>query len=77
MKFLRVQNLWKIRISKEFYEYFWDEITKLFLVSIHKAFLNQEFSTSQKEAASKMFEKKIKIRHLLRTGGRCHCIIQI
>ena len=36
------------RLSKEFYECFWDEIKKLFLASIHRAFLNQEFSSSQK-----------------------------
>ena len=35
-------------LSKEFYECFWDEIKKPFLASIHKGFLNQELSTSQK-----------------------------
>ena len=34
-------------LSKEFYECFRDEIEKPFLASIHKAFLNQELSSSQ------------------------------
>ena len=33
-------------LSKEFYECFWDEIKKPYLASIHKAFLNQELSSS-------------------------------
>ena len=45
-------------LSKEFYECFWDEVKKPFLASIHKAFLNQELSTSQKQAVIKMLEKK-------------------
>ena len=64
-------------LSKEFYESFWGEIKKLFLTSVHKAFLNQEVYTSQKESGIKMFEKKTKIRDSLRTGGRYHCLIQI
>ena len=31
---------------------------KSFLASIHKAFLNQELSSSQKQAAIKMLEKR-------------------
>ena len=45
-------------LSKEFYECFWDEVKKLFLGSIHKAFLNQELSTSQKHAVIKILGKK-------------------
>ena len=44
-------------LSKELYECFWDEIKKPFLASIHKAFLNQEFSTSQKQTVIKMLDK--------------------
>ena len=47
-------------LSKEFYECFWDEIRKPVLVPIYKAFLNQELSTPQKLAATKMLEKKDK-----------------
>ena len=64
-------------LSKEFYECFWDEIKKPFLVSIHKAFLNQELSTSQKQAVIKMLEKKTEIRDSLKTGGWYHCLVQI
>ena len=47
-------------LSKEFQECLWDEVKKQFLVSIHKAFLNQELSTSQKQAVIKMLEKRDK-----------------
>ena len=53
-------------LSKEFYECFWDEIKKLFLASIHKAFLNQELSTSQKQAVIKMLEKKDKDKRFIK-----------
>ena len=43
-------------LSKEFYECFWDEIKSHFLASIHGAFLNQESSSSQKQAVIKMLE---------------------
>ena len=33
-------------LSKKLYECFWGEVKKPFLASIHKAFLNQELSTS-------------------------------
>ena len=49
-------------LSMEFYEYFWDEVKKPFLVSFHKAFLNQELSNSQKQVGIKMLEKRTKIR---------------
>ena len=45
-------------LSKEFYECIWDGVKKPFLVSTHKAFLNQELSTSQKQAVIKRLEKK-------------------
>ena len=59
-------------LSKEFCECFWDEIKSVFLASIHRAFLNQESSCSQKQAASKMLEKKTKTKYLLKTGSRYH-----
>ena len=65
------------RLSKEFYECFWDEIKTPFLASIDKAFLNQELSSSQKQTVIKMLEEKTKIRDSLRTGGLYHCLIQI
>ena len=63
--------------SKEFYEFFWNEVKNPFLASIHRAFLNQKLSSSQKQAATKMLEKKIEIKDSLKTGGRYHCLIQI
>ena len=53
-------------LSKEFYECFWDEVKKPFLASIHKAFLNQELSTSQKQAVIKMLEKKDKDKRFIK-----------
>ena len=47
-------------LSKEFYECFWNEIENPFLAFIHRAFLKQELSSSQKQAVIKMLEKKIK-----------------
>ena len=64
-------------LSKEFYECFWNEIKNPFLTSIHRAFLNQELSSSQKQAVIKMLEKKKKIKDSIKTGCRYHCLIQI
>ena len=41
-------------LSKEFYECFWDKIKNPFLASIHRAILNQELSSSQKQDVIKM-----------------------
>ena len=65
-------------LSKEFYGCFWNEIKNPFLASIHKAFLNQELSSSQKQAVIKMLEKKkIKVKDSLTPGGQYHCLIQL
>ena len=53
-------------LSKEFYECFWDKIKKPFLASIHKGFLNQELSTSQKQVVIKMLEKKDKDKRFIK-----------
>ena len=45
-------------LSKEFYEYFWNEIKIPFLVSIHRAFLNRELRSSQKQVLIKILGKK-------------------
>ena len=44
-------------LSKEFYEYILNEIKNPFLASIHREFLNQELSSSQKQAVIKIFKK--------------------
>ena len=65
-------------LSKEFYEYFWNEIKNPFLACIHRAFLNRELRSSQKQVLIKILEKKaIKIKDSLKTGGRYHCLIHI
>ena len=61
-------------LYKEFYECFWNEIKNPFLASIHRAFLNQELSSSQKQAVIKMLGKKKK--HSLKPGGRYRCLIR-
>ena len=62
-------------LSKEFYECFWDEIKNPFLASIHRAFLNQELSSSQKQTVIKMLEKKTKTKDSSKTGCRYHCLL--
>ena len=54
------------RLSKEFYECFWDEIKKSFLACIHKAFLNHELGTSQKQTVIKLLEKKDKDKRFIK-----------
>ena len=56
-------------LSKEFSECFWNEIKNSVLASIHRAFLNQELSSSQKQTVFKMLGKKIKTKGSLKTGG--------
>ena len=53
-------------LSKEFQKCFWDEVKKPFLVYIHKALLNQELRTSQKQAVINMLEKKDKDRRFIK-----------
>ena len=53
-------------LSKEFYECFWNEIKNPFLASIHRAFLNQELSSSQKQAVIKMLGKKDKDKRFIK-----------
>ena len=51
---------------------------KSFLASIHRAFLNQELSSSQKQAITKMLgKKKTKTKDAWKNGGGYHCLIQI
>ena len=59
-------------LSKEFYKCFWGEVKKFFIGSIHKAFLNQELSSSQKQALINL-EKKDKYKRFI----RYHRLIQI
>ena len=45
---------------------FWDEMKNPFLASIHRAFLNQELSSFQKQAVIKMLEKKDKEKRFIK-----------
>ena len=53
-------------ITKEFYEFFWDDIKNLLSDSIKKSFISGELSTSQKQAVIKLIEKKDRDKRLLR-----------
>ena len=53
-------------VSKDFNECFWNEIKKLFLASIHNAFLNQESSNSQKQEVIKMLGKNYKDKRFIK-----------
>ena len=46
------------RITKEFYEFFWDDIENSLPDSIKKSFILGELSTSQKQTEIKLIEKK-------------------
>ena len=54
------------RITKEFYEAFWDDLKKPLLVSVNKAFEVGELSTPQKQAVIKLIEKKDKDKRLIK-----------
>ena len=45
-------------LTKEFYEAFWDHVKVCLLLSFKMAFLKKELSTSQKNVAIKLIEKK-------------------
>ena len=49
-----------------FYECFWDEIKQPFLASIHKAFLDKQLRSSQKQAVIKMLGKKGKDKRFIK-----------
>ena len=45
-------------ITKEFYEFVWDDIKNSLSDSIKKSFVSDELSISQKQAVIKLIEKK-------------------
>ena len=45
-------------LSKEFHEFFWDDVKIPLLASINDAFIKEELSKSQKQAVIKLIEKK-------------------
>ena len=55
-------------ITKGFYEAFWDDLKTPLLLSVNKAFKVGELSTSKKQAAIKLIEKRTKINEFLKIG---------
>ena len=53
-------------ITKEFCEFFWDDIKNVLSDSIKKSFISGELSTSQKQAAIKLIEKKDRDKRLIK-----------
>ena len=49
-------------LTKDLFETFWLEIKSALLLSFKKSFLTDELSTSQKQVAIKLFEKKIEVK---------------
>ena len=54
------------RITKEFYEFFWDDIKNSLSDSIKKSFMSGELSTFQKQAAIKLMEMKGRDKQLIK-----------
>ena len=53
-------------ITKEFYEYFWDDIKNSLSNLIKKSFISSELSTSQKQPVIKLIEKKDRHKLLIK-----------
>ena len=53
-------------ITKQFYEFFWDDIKNSLSNSIKKCFISGEQSTSQKQAVIKLIEKKDRDKRLIK-----------
>ena len=56
------------RITKQFYEAFWDDLKTSLYLSVNKAFKVGELSTSQEQAVTKLTEKRTRINDLLKIG---------
>ena len=56
-------------ITKEFYQFFWDDIKNSLSDSIKKSFISSELSTSKKPAVIKFIEKKDRDKRLIE--NRC------
>ena len=62
---------------KQFCECFWGELKKPSLASTHKAFLNLELSSLQKNVLINCYKKGTETRDTLRTAGFYHFLIQL
>ena len=52
-------------LTKEFYEFFWDDIKSSLSDSIKKSFISREIPTPQKQAVIKLIEKKDRDKRLI------------
>ena len=66
---------WNDGITKEFYVKFWDAVKEPLCASIQQSFIVSKLSTSQKQAITKLIEKKD--RHLLKPADLPHFTMYI
>ena len=57
-------------LTKEFYEVFWEDLKTPLISSFKSAFDRGKFSNSQKQAVTKLTEKRIKIKDLFKIGDQ-------
>ena len=57
-------------LTKEFYVVFWEDLKTPLISSCKSAFDKGELSNSQKQAVTKLIEKKIKIKDLFKIGDQ-------
>ena len=61
-------------LSQGFYEVLFDDVKMPLLASINKACIKEELSTSQKQAATKLIDKKkTEKKDLLKNGDQYPC----
>ena len=61
-------------LSKEFYETFWEELKKPFMLAVKRSYNIKQLSVSQRQAVIKLIEKKEEIKDLLKIGDQYHCL---
>ena len=62
------------RLSKKFYEVFWDDVKFPLLASSNEAFIKKGLSTSQKTSGKKINSKiSTETKYLLRSGDQYPC----
>ena len=63
-------------LSKEFYETFWEELKKPFMLAVKRSYNIKQLSVSQRQAVIKLIEKKKEeIKDLLKIGDQYHCLM--
>ena len=59
-------------LSREFYNYFWDDISDLYFEGLMDGKQKEELSTSQRQAIIKLLEKSDKDRSFIKIGDLYH-----